>query len=112
MSRKLHILWTNADIDTSVLMVMMYAKNSLLRHWWDEVTVIIWGATARLVVNDKMMQEQIALAQLAGVKFSACLACASQLGAVEKLEELGVEVILWGEPLTKLIEEGAPLLTV
>ncbi len=110
--KHLHILWTNADINTSVYMVMMYAKNSMLRHWWDKVTVIIWGETARLAAEEELMQEQIKVAQLAGVEFSACVSCASQLGAQEKLEELGVEVIPWGAPLTELIQSNAPLLTV
>ena len=43
--RHVHILWTNADPDTSEHMVMMYATNGLLRGWWDQITVIIWGAT-------------------------------------------------------------------
>ena len=112
MEKHLHILWTNADIETSVYMVMMYAKNSMLRKWWDRVTVIIWGKTARLAAEDRMMQEQIKLAQLSGVEFSACISCASQLGVEEKLRELGIEVIPWGAPLTELLQSGAPLLTV
>ena len=42
--RHLNILWTNADPLTSHNMVVMYATNAILRQWWDEVTVIIWGA--------------------------------------------------------------------
>lgn len=47
--KNVHILWTNADLHTSQFMVMMYARNSMLRGWWDHVTVIIWGATAKLI---------------------------------------------------------------
>jgi len=78
-SNKLFILWTNADIITSDKMVMMYATNSMLHHWWDEVTVIIWGATAKLVADNAMLQEKIKLARHAGVNFTACKACADQL---------------------------------
>jgi hypothetical protein len=42
-TKKLYILWTNADILTSDKMVMMHATNSMLQNWWDEVLVIIWG---------------------------------------------------------------------
>jgi sulfur relay (sulfurtransferase) complex TusBCD TusD component (DsrE family) len=35
-----------------------------------------------------MMQERIKLAQHAGVHFSACKACADQLGVAEKLLDL------------------------
>ena len=61
---KLYILWTNADVITSDKMVMMYATNSMLHHWWDEVTVIIWGATAQLVAENAMMQEKIKIASM------------------------------------------------
>ena len=39
-------------------------------------------------------------------------ACAEELGVKQELEELGVEVIYWGEPLTTLLRDRAPLLTV
>ncbi len=87
--KTLHILWTNADINTSLHMVMMYATNSMLRHWWDEVTVIIWGGTAPLVAENELVQEKMKLAMQAGVKFSACIACASIFGVVDKLKRHG-----------------------
>ena len=108
----LHILWTNADLETSRYMVMMYARNSMLRQWWDGVTVVIWGATARLVAENEFIQDEMRTAAQAGVKFTACVACARQLGVVEKLEALGVEVISWGPPLTEILQNHGPLLTV
>ena len=111
-SNKLNILWTNADLLTSDKMVMMYATNSMLRHWWDEVTVIIWGATAQLVAENNTIQEKIKLAQHAGVRFSACKACADQLGVSEKLIELGIEVIYWGVGLTEILKSGEKLITI
>jgi hypothetical protein len=108
----LYILWTNADVNTGLYMVMMYAKNSLLRGWWEHVTVIIWGATAKLAVENAAIQEEMKIAQNVGVKFSACIACARQLGVVSQLEALGVEVIPWGPPLTEILRNNEKLLTV
>lgn len=109
---KLYILWTNSDLHTSKLMVLMYAKNSLLKGWWEEVTVIIWGATAKIAAENEAIQEEIKLASHAGVKFSACQACAEQLGVSEKLKELGLEIKYWGAPLTELIKNNENLITV
>ena len=39
----LHILWTNADPVVFDKMVLMYAVNSLVRGWWEKVTVILGG---------------------------------------------------------------------
>ena len=108
----LYILWTNADLNTSHLMVLLYATNGMTRRWWDAVTVIIWGATAKLVAEDEGIQQKIAIAQHAGVEFSACIACALQLGVEQKLESLGIDLKKWGPPLTDLLKEGARLLTV
>lgn len=109
---KLHILWTNADVLTSQLMVMMYATNSIKNDWWDEVTVIIWGATAKLAAENDTIQQYIKIAQQVGVRFSACEACARQLGVTDDLKALDIEVKYWGEPLTGLLRENARLLTV
>lgn len=109
---QLFILWTNADPVTSQKMVLMYATNSMLRSWWSGVTVILWGAPARLAAENAGVQEGIKAAQQAGVKFSACKACADQLNVTEKLLSLGIEVIYWGEPLTRILKQNQKLITV
>jgi hypothetical protein len=108
----LYILWTNADIHTSQFMVFMYAKNSMLRNWWENVTVIIWGATAKLAAENTVIREEIKTAQLAGVRFSACIACAERLGVVGELEAQGIEVKPWGLPLTELLKTNEKLITI
>jgi len=109
---KLHILWTNADPMTAEMMVLMYAKVAAMRGWWQQVQVIIWGATAELVARDEHIRALIREAQLEGVHFSACQACAENLGVKQALLDLDIEVIFWGEPLTQLLKQDAKLLTV
>ena len=112
IDNKLHILWTNDNPLTAKHMVLMYAPVSKQRELWDEVTVIIWGATSKLVAENKHIQELIKKAQDVGVKFSSCEACAENLGTKQALLDLDIEVIKWGKPLTELIKNKAPLLTV
>jgi hypothetical protein len=111
-AKRLNILWTNADILTSDKMVMMYATNSILEHWWDAVTVIIWGATAKLVAENEFIQNKIKIAQHVGVHFSACKACAEQLGVYDKLIDLGIDVLYWGEGLTDILKNEEKLITI
>ena len=94
----LHILWTNADPVVFDKMVLMYAVNSLVRGWWEKVTVILWGETARLAAADPAVR--------------ACITCAKELGVEQALRDMGLEVISWGPPLTELLKTRAPLLTV
>ena len=109
---RLFILWTNADPITSEMMVMMYATNSLLQQWWDEVTVIIWGATAKLAAENTGIQTAMQIAKSVGVQFKACKACSDQLGVSGALERQGVEVVYMGTELTRILKENEKLLTI
>ena len=109
---RLYLLWTNADPVTSQKMVLMYAANSMINSWWSGVTVILWGAPSRLAAENAEIQKEIREAQRVGVRFSACKACADQMNVTEKLLELGIEVIYWGEPLTELLKQNQKVLTI
>jgi hypothetical protein len=108
----LYVLWTNDNLITAEKMVFMYTINSLARGWWEEVTLIIWGAPAKLVAEDPTIQEKIREALKVGVHVTACKACADQLGVTETLEKLNIEVKYWGAPLTRLLMDGEKLLTI
>ncbi len=109
---KLNILWVNDNPDTAHNMVFMYAVNSKLRGWWDEVDVIIWGASAKLVATDNTIKERIKLAQDAGVNVIACLGCAANFGVVDELKELGIDVKYYGEGLTDILNSEEKLITI
>ncbi len=110
--RHLYLLWTNADPITAEKMVFMYTVNALLRGWWENVTVIIWGAPTKLVGEDESMQKLVQDAIAAGVHVTACKACADQLGVTECLEGLNIEVKYWGIPLTEILKSDEKLLTI
>jgi len=109
---KLNILWTNDNIITAEKMVFMYALVSKRRDIWEEVQIIIWGATTKLVAENKQIQELIEEAKLEGVHVSACRSCADQLGVTEVLEGLDIEVIYQAEPFTKILKEDEKLITI
>jgi hypothetical protein len=47
-----------------------------------------------------------------GVKVSACKACADQLGVGSQLEDMGIELKYWGEPLTEILQNNLKLITI
>ena len=108
----LYVLWTNDNPITAEKMVFMYTINSLSYGWWQMVTLIIWGATAKLVSEDETIQEKIKEALDAGVRITACKACADELGVTEILEKLQIEVKYWGQPLTEVLKNNEQLLTI
>ncbi|MBN2569880.1 MAG: DsrE family protein [Deltaproteobacteria bacterium] len=114
MNKKTHlyVLWTNDNPITAEKMVFMYPVNSLINGWWGEVTLIIWGAPAKLVSEDCNIQKMVKKALKAGVHITACKACADQLGVTETLEKLDIEVKYWGIPLTEILKNEETLLTI
>lgn len=109
---KLTILWTNADPVASEMMVFMYAKNAMINNWWGSVKVVIWGATTKLVVEDRHIQELIKDARENGVEFSCCETCAVRLGVKEDLLDLDLEVKRWGKNLTELLKADSKVLSI
>lgn len=112
MDNKLTILWTNADPITAKLMVFMYAENAIKQNWWEEVTLVIWGATAKLVAEDEEVRDHLLDIRKKGVHVSFCRACAVELGVDDFLESMGFELIYWGVPLTEIIKEKGNLITI
>ena len=51
-SNHLVFLWTCGDREVAEKMVLMYTLNGKLRAWWSEITLIIWGPSAKLLVED------------------------------------------------------------
>ena len=108
----LYILWTNADPLTAEKMVFMYAKNSMLYEQWEKLTIIVWGATTKLVAEDAQIQEQVRYLQTLGVHFTACVTCAKELGVEDKIAALDIDLIKWLKPLTALLKGRKHLITV
>ncbi len=112
MSNKLNILWINDNPQVAHTMVFMYATNAKTRGWFDEVEIIIWGPSAKLVAEDESIQERIKLAKHAGVVVKACISCANMFEVTDKLKSLDIEVDGMGVPLTNILKENEKLLTI
>ena len=105
------ILWTSGDPEVAKKMVFLYTYNAKNQGWLKNIKFIIWGSSTLLVSKDKDIQEWIKKLDEAGVELYACKWCADQYEVSGLLEELGVEVIYYGEPLTKLIKDDWKILT-
>ena len=108
----LFILWTNADPITANLMVFMYAENSMKNCKWDQIMIIIWGATARLTAENEEIRNRIQQLQELGVRFTACITCAEELGVKDDLEAMGIDLVKWLDPLTSILKNNRKLITI
>ena len=112
MKEKCVILWTTGDKGTSMNMVLMYAKNAMLRGWWSQVELVIWGASAMLVANDEDIQKEVEVCAEAGVEFRACQACARNYGVYDLLLNLNIKVVSYGPILTQYLKDEQTIITV
>lgn len=97
---KLLVVWTSGDKDVAQNMVFMYTYNAKKNGWWETVNLLIWGASSKLLSEDKELQETLLKMKEEGVALFACKACADIYGVSDKLTSLGIEVKYMGEPLT------------
>ena len=82
-------------------MYTFYAKE---RGWWQDIQLIVWGPSSKLLSEDKELQDYIKKMKDKGVEIVACKACADSYGVSGKLEDLGIEVKYMGMPLTELLK--------
>lgn len=109
---KLVVLWTSGDREVAEKMVFMYTLNARVREWWQDVTLIVWGPSARLLVNDADLQDYLKKLQEAGVKVMACKACTDSYGVSASLASLGIEVKYMGEPFTHYLQGDYKVITI
>jgi hypothetical protein len=105
------VLWTSGDREVALKMVFMYTLNAKLKGWWENVIFIVWGPSARLLVEDTELQEQIQRMDEEGIVLEACKKCSDMYGVSEKLEALKIDVRYMGEPLTNYLKQGMSTIT-
>jgi hypothetical protein len=105
-SNKLAVLWTSDDPNLAEKMCFMYTYNAKKQGWFDEVTLIVWGPSAKLLSENKMLQDYVKKMQDVGINVQACVACARMYGVDQQLAEMGIEVKGMGVPLTNYLKDG------
>jgi hypothetical protein len=111
-STKQLILWTSGDREVALKMVFMYGLYSKKNGWMDNVRLLIWGPSSKLLAEDLELQERLSELKNAGVELYACKACADLYGVADKLTQLGITVMYTGEMLAKLQKNGWYILSI
>lgn len=105
------IVWTSGDPEVAHKMVFMYAYNAQKNGWWKQVTLLVWGPSARLSSEEEKIQASLKNMKEAGVELIACKGCSDQYGASAKLGEIGIDVKYAGTYLTDFIKSGKKILS-
>lgn len=104
---QLAMVWTSGDADVAHRMALMYSHAAKAAGWYDEVTLIVWGPSQRLLVGDRDLQVKIAQMRQDGVIVRACIACANSYGIAQDLRDLGLPVEPMGKPLSDMLQNDA-----
>jgi len=108
---KLVVLWTSDDPYVAEMVVLMYTHAAKTAGWFTEVTLIIWGPSAKLAAENLKVQEKLKAMQEDGVVIEACIVCANEYGVTDDLKNMDFVVKGMGSPLTDYLKSGAKVLT-
>ncbi len=107
----LAVLWTSSDSEVFEKVVFPYVLNSKKLKWWKNVTLIIWGPSAKLTATSGTFKDKLAQLKKSGVVLKACKWCSDKYGVSDTLKKMGVEVEYMGKPLTSYLKKGHKVLT-
>jgi len=108
---KLAVLWVSGDRDVAEKSCLMYTHAAKRNAWFDEVVLIVWGSSSKLLAEDEALQEKVKAMIKDGVILEACIACSNGFGVTEDLKALGIDVKGMGVPLTSYLKSGYHVLT-
>jgi hypothetical protein len=108
---RLAVVWSSGDPEVANKVCLMYTHNAKRQRWFDEVTLIVWGPSAKLLAMDKDLQAKVKSMSDDGVKIQACQACSDSYGVSDQLRRLGIDVQYMGKPLTDMLKQGWKVLT-
>jgi hypothetical protein len=109
--KKLNILWTTGEKDVALRMIFVYIMNAKANGWWDEINLIIWGPSAKLVGENRLIRQEIDLLLQSGITIEACQACTDSYNVTEKLINMGISVRFMGKPFTGYLTSEDKLIT-
>jgi hypothetical protein len=105
------VVWTSDDPYVAERVCLMYTHASKTQKWFDEVILIVWGPSAKLISENVKLQEKVKTMQNDGVVIKACQACASSYGVTDELRSIGFEVKGMGKVLSDYLKSGARVIT-
>lgn len=108
---RLSVVWSSGDPDVAHRVCLMYTHAAFTNNWFDEVRLVVWGPSARLLAADRDIQAKVKAMMEDGVIVQACIVCADSYGVADTLRGLGIEVKGMGKPLTDMLRDDYEILT-
>lgn len=108
---KLAVLWTSGDPDVAYKVCFMYTHNAKKAGWFDQVELIVWGPSSKLLSQDESLKAKVKTMIADGVSVTACKACADSYGVSGDLTAIGIDVKYMGVPLSDMLKADWKVIT-
>lgn len=110
-SDTLVVVWSSGDPDVAEKACLMYAHAAKKYKWFNEVILIVWGPSEKLLTENAMLKEKVAAMKKDGIIVEACIACSNMYGVTNELKACEVDVKGMGVPLTKYLKRGYKIIS-
>lgn len=111
MAKNVFVILSSGDREVALEVGLVYPLNAAKNKWMDEVKVIIFGPSEKVVAYDTEVQGRIKELRDSGVEVMACKWCADRMNITSRLENIGIKVIYVGSVISQLLKDGWASLT-
>jgi hypothetical protein len=110
-SDTLVVVWSSGDPEVAEKACLMYAHAAKKNNWFNEVILIVWGPSEKLLTENEKLKSKVAAMKKDGVIVEACIACSNMYGVTNELKACMVDVKGMGTPLTRYLKRGYKVIT-
>ena len=110
-SDTLVVFWSSGDPEVAEKACLMYASAAKKNKWFDEVILIVWGPSEKLLSENQYLKEKVAVMQKDGIIVQACVSCSNMYGVTDQLKVCDIDVRRMGIPLTKYLKRSYKIIS-
>ncbi len=105
MASKIVVIISTSDIGKAQT-AAMYAKNTLINGWMDEVKIFFFGPAQKLLLENKKLQSFVEEISALGETPIACKFISKRDSNCAELTKVGVKVEYVGNQISQYINDG------
>lgn len=110
-SDTLVVVWSSGDPEVAMKACLMYAHAAKKYKWFNEVILIVWGPSEKLLAENSTLKDKVAAMKKDGIIVEACVACSNMYNVTNELKVCQVDVKGMGVPLTRYLKRGYKIIS-
>lgn len=110
-SDTLVVVWSSGDPEVAMKACLMYTHAAKKYKWFNEVILVVWGPSEKLLAENSTLKEKVAAMKKDGVMLEACVACSNMYNVTNELKMCEVDVKGMGVPMTRYLKRGYKIMS-